>query len=87
MFEFDTPEWANWVAVENTGKAYAYDNKPRWSTVYNTWVRSGGFNDRVMFAGRSHAYLCLFKRVDSPKVEEPKPAVEDYFSKKWGNHK
>ena len=40
--EFNYPDWAKYVAVDNNGEVYAYENEPDKDKDYNVWYSHGG---------------------------------------------
>ena len=39
---YDVPEWANYLAKDDSGQIYAYENKPRYDVDLHAWQVCGG---------------------------------------------
>lgn len=51
------PAWAKWVALDDTGEIWVYENRPIASLVSGQWRRTSG----------NHAFVCGWV-VRSPKI-------------------
>lgn len=58
----DAPEWANWLAMDEGGDWFWYEQKPYWNQIRRSWVDSN--------SGRiASAYISF----DADKSLDPRP--------------